>query len=262
MAEAAAVSAVAIALLMLTTWMISGLVKDASIVDLIWGFGFVLVVWTVLYFSAPVGTRGWLLVILTTVWGLRLSIYLTKRNLGKGEDFRYQEMRRKHGDRFFVVSLGTVFGLQALLMWVISLPLQSGIANSDPGLGVSLLDGAGTALWTVGLFFEAAGDWQLARFKADPANHGKVMDRGLWRYTRHPNYFGDLCVWWGFYLIAAAGGAWWTAVGPILMSALLIRYSGAGLLEKTIGKRRPGYDEYVRRTNGFFPGPPRKASHD
>jgi steroid 5-alpha reductase family enzyme len=184
------------------------------------------------------------------------------RNLGKGEDFRYQAMRRKHGDRFFVVSLGTVFGLQALLMWVISLPLQIGIAASDPGVGVSPLDVVGTVLWAVGLFFEAVGDWQLARFKADPSNQGKVMDRGLWRYTRHPNYFGDFCVWWGLYLIAAAGGAGWTVVGPILMSALLIRYSGAGLLEKTIGTRRPGYDDYARRTNGFFPGPPRKAAHD
>jgi steroid 5-alpha reductase family enzyme len=259
MAEALAVSAVAIATLMFITWIISGIVKDASIVDLIWGLGFVLVAWTVLFSSAPAGTRGWLLVILTTVWGLRLSTYLTMRNLGKGEDFRYQAMRRQHGGRFFVVSLGTVFGLQALLMWVISLPLQIGIGTSDPGPGVSLLDGVGTALWALGLFFEGVGDWQLARFKADPANQGKVMDRGLWRYTRHPNYFGDFCVWWGLYLIAAAGGAWWSMVGPILMSALLIRYSGAGLLEKTIGNRRPGYDEYARRTNGFFPGPLRKT---
>jgi len=259
MAEALAVSAVAVASLMLITWIISGIVKDASIVDLIWGFGFVLVAWTVLFFSAPAGGRGWLLVILTTVWGLRLSTHLTMRNLGKGEDFRYQAMRRQLGDRFFVVSLGTVFGLQALLMWVISLPLQVGIATSDPGQGVSLLDAVGTALWALGLFFEAVGDWQLARFKADPANHGKVMDRGLWRYTRHPNYFGDFCVWWGLYLVAAAGGAWWTVVGPLLMSALLIRYSGAGLLEKTIGSRRPGYDDYARRTNGFFPGPPTKT---
>lgn len=257
MAEAMAVSAVAIALLMLITWIISGIVKDASIVDLIWGFGFVLVAWSVQFFSAA-GAGGWLLVILTTVWGLRLSIYLSRRNLGKGEDFRYQEMRRQHGDRFFVVSLGTVFGLQGLLMWVISLPLQMGIATSVPGLGVSVLGGVGIALWALGLFFEAVGDWQLARFKADPANRGQVMDRGLWRYTRHPNYFGDFCVWWGLYLIAASGGAWWTVVGPILMSALLIRYSGAGLLEKTISSRRPGYDDYASRTNGFFPGP-RKA---
>jgi steroid 5-alpha reductase family enzyme len=260
MAEALTVSALAIASLMLITWIISGVAKDASIVDLIWGFGFVLVAWTVFHFSAPAGGRGWLLVSLTTVWGLRLSSYLTMRNLGKGEDFRYQAMRRKHGERFFVVSLGTVFGLQALLMWVISLPLQAGIAGSDPGVGMSVLDAVGIALWAVGLFFETVGDWQLARFKADPANQGKVMDRGLWRYTRHPNYFGDFCVWWGFYLIATAGGAWWTVVGPILMSALLIRYSGAGLLEKTIANRRPGYDTYARRTNGFFPGPPRRET--
>jgi len=258
MSETMAYSAVTIAGLMLITWIVSGVVKDASIVDLIWGFGFVLVAWSVLFLSAPVGARGWLLVTLTSIWGLRLSIYLTGRNLGKGEDYRYRAMRRQHGDRFFLVSLGTVFGLQALLMWVISLPLQSGIAASGPGLGLSLLDGVGTALWASGLFFEAVGDWQLGRFKADPANQVMVMDRGLWRYTRHPNYFGDFCVWWGLYLIAAAGGAWWTVVGPLLMSALLIRYSGAGLLEKTIGHRRPGYEEYARRTNGFFPGPPHR----
>ena len=135
-----------------------------------------------------------------------------------------------------------------------SLPAQA--ATTDLAVGAPPVL-AGIALWAVGLFFETVGDFQLARFKRDPANQGKVMDRGLWRYTRHPNYFGDFCVWWGLFLIAASTGAWWTVIGPIVMSVLLIRVSGAGLLESTIGDRRPGYAEYIRRTSGFFPRPPR-----
>lgn len=247
-------AAVAIAVLMLTTWVISLVVRDASIVDLIWGFGFVLVAWVVLAGLDSIPLRAWLLVGLTTVWGLRLSGYLAWRNIGKGEDYRYQEMRRKHGASFPIVSLLTVFGLQGVLMWVVSLPVQIGQLGDTP---LGLLDAAGAVIWLVGLVFETTGDFQLARFKADPDNKGKVMDSGLWRYTRHPNYFGDFLVWWGLYIIALSGGAFWTIVGPIVMTALLMKYSGAGLLEKTITERRPGYAEYIRRTNGFFPGPPK-----
>jgi steroid 5-alpha reductase family enzyme len=255
MPEALTTAALTIAGLMFSTWLISGLVKDASIVDLIWGLGFVLVGWAVYLRSPSQSQAGLLLVALTTIWGLRLSIYLTWRNLGKGEDYRYQAMRLKHGDRFFWVSLGTVFGLQGLLMWVVSLPIQAGTWEaSNPFLPAVV---AGVVLWAMGVFFETVGDVQLARFKADPANNGKVMDRGLWRYTRHPNYFGDFCVWWGLYLVAFASGHWWTIVGPLVMTALLMKYSGAGLLEKTITNRRPGYEEYIRRTNSFFPGPPK-----
>jgi steroid 5-alpha reductase family enzyme len=149
-----------------------------------------------------------------------------------------------------------VFGMQALLAWVISLPLLGGIAGEPHPLGV--LDALGVALWLVGWTFESVGDWQLARFKRDPANAGRVMDRGLWRFTRHPNYFGDFCVWWGFYAIALAAGAWWSIVGPMIMSVLLWRVSGVALLERHIGKRRPEYAEYVRRTNAFFPGPQKR----
>ena len=182
------------------------------------------------------------------------------RNLGKKEDYRYQEMRRRQGDRFAMTSLWTVFGLQGVLMWVVSLPVQVGQVPATPP-SLTWIDYLGAAVWLVGLLFESVGDWQLARFKADPANKGKVMDRGLWRYTRHPNYFGDFLVWWGLYLIALATGvAWWTVIGPIVMSILLIRVSGKAMLEKTIGKRRPGYDDYIRRTSGFFPMPPKRAS--
>jgi steroid 5-alpha reductase family enzyme len=237
--------------LMLVVWAISLILEDASIVDIVWGLGFVLVAWIAWSQQGP-DSRLLLSAVLTTVWGLRLSGYLAWRNLGKGEDFRYVAMRRRYGSRFGLVSLFVVFGLQGVLMWIVSLPVQAA-----SGELFSPLDLAGIALWVAGLTFETVGDFQLARFKSDPANKGRVLDTGLWRYTRHPNYFGDFLVWWGLYLIALAGGGWWTAVGPLVMTALLMRYSGAGLLEKTIGQRRPGYSEYVQRTNAFFPGPRR-----
>ena len=251
-------SAVAVAVLMIITWLVSLTIRNASIVDIVWGLGFVFVAWTAFFVSDGADPRRWLLTALTTVWGLRLSVYLAMRNLGKEEDYRYQEMRQRHGDRFGLVSLGTVFGLQGVLIWVVSLPVQAGqVPPSPPTL--TWVDYLGAGVWLVGLVFESVGDWQLARFKADPANKGKVMDRGLWRYTRHPNYFGDFMVWWGLFLIALATGvAWWTVIGPIVMSILLIRVSGKAMLEKTIGKRRPAYEDYIRRTSGFFPMPPRR----
>lgn len=249
--DVAVAAALGIAGLMVATWIVSLVVKDASIVDIVWGVGFVVVGWIALYHGGT-DSRSWLVAILTTVWGLRLAGYLAWRNLGKGEDFRYRAMRRRYGERFGLASLIVVFGLQGLLMWVVSLPVQAAAGGE---LGPT--DAMGIALFAVGFFFETTGDIQLARFKKDPANQGKVLDTGLWRYTRHPNYFGDFCVWWGLYVIALAGGAWWTIVGPLVMTALLMKYSGTGLLEKTIASRRPGYAEYVRRTNTFFPGPPR-----
>ena len=198
--------------------------------------------------------RSLLMLVLVTIWGLRLTGYLAWRNIGKGEDRRYQQMRKKSPDNFWLVSLFQVFGLQAVLMWVVAIPAVVTHA-SDSSLW--WLDWVGVAIWVVGVTFETVGDIQMARFKSRPDSKGKVMDRGLWQYTRHPNYFGDFCVWWGLYLIAAAGGAWWSIVSPLVMSALLIRYSGAGLLEKTITRRRPEYEEYMRTTNAFFPGKPR-----
>jgi steroid 5-alpha reductase family enzyme len=247
-------AAVAIGILMLVTWVVSVVVNDASIVDIIWGFGFVVATWAA-FIAAPETTdRGLLVAILVTIWGLRLSLYLGWRNIGKGEDKRYQQMRKKNPDSFWITSLYKVFGLQAVLMWVVVVPAV--VSQASEGT-LFWLDYVGAGFWLVGLFFETVGDIQLARFKARPDSKGKVMDQGLWRYTRHPNYFGDFCVWWGIYLVAAAGGFWWTVFSPIVMTALLMRYSGAGLLEKTITRRRPGYEEYMARTNAFFPGPPK-----
>jgi steroid 5-alpha reductase family enzyme len=166
-------------------------------------------------------------------------------------------MRRHWGDRFWIISLVTVFLLQGVLMWTVSLPVQMGqVPDSPDSLGIVEL--IGVLVYAVGLYFEAVGDYQLARFKADPANRGGVMDSGLWRYTRHPNYFGDFCVWWGLFIVAAATGVGvWSIIGPIVMTVFLMRVSGVTMLERTITKRRPGYEEYIARTNTFFPGPPR-----
>jgi steroid 5-alpha reductase family enzyme len=248
----------AVVVLMLTLWVISVAIHDASIVDPVWGLAFVLIAWTAVATTSSRTSVATLLVGLVTIWGLRLSIYLGRRNLGKGEDFRYQAMRRRYGARFPLISLFIVFLLQAGLAWVVSLPVQAGIQGSAGASLTSPLVLAGVVLWAIGLAFESVGDLQLARFKRDPSNQGQVLDRGLWRYTRHPNYFGDFLVWWGFFLVAAATGAWWTVVGPVLMAILLIRVSGAGLLEQTIGERRPGYADYIRRTSGFVPRPPRR----
>lgn len=248
-------AAAALAVLMLATWLLSLRLRDVSIVDPVWGFAFVVVAAAALVTGDGDEDRRILLLALVGLWGLRLGGYLTLRKLREhGEDYRYVEMRERYGDRFPLVSLGMVFGLQGLLVLVVSLPV-TGASVQDDGLGA--LTWAGVALWAVGLFFETVGDAQLARFKADPDSRGQVMDRGLWRYTRHPNYFGDFCVWWGIYLVALQAGAWWTLPGPLVMSFLLLRVSGKDRLEKTIGTRRPGYAEYVRRTSGFFPRPPR-----
>ena len=249
---------VTIGCLMLATWSVSLLRRDASIVDIVWGLGFVLVAWAAKFVTGASGGGNWLLVIMVTVWGLRLAGYLAKRNLGKGEDFRYRAMRRKHGERFSIVSLYTVFGLQGALMFVVSLPVTLGQRETDAGVGfIALL---GFVVWAVGLYFEAVGDAQLARFKRDPRNEGKIMDQGLWALTRHPNYFGDALVWWGLAIVGSAQGAGlWAFLGALVMTVLLVRVSGAAMLDRLLAKRKPGYAEYMARTSGFIPLPKRSA---
>jgi len=236
---------------MFVMWLVSLAVKDSSIVDIFWGPGFVIVAWVV---ALQVGgsPRGALAAGLVTAWGARLAAYLAWRNLGKGEDPRYQAMRRARGSSWWWKSLFIVFVLQGVLMWVVSLPLQAAISG---GGALGTLDALATLVFAAGLLFESVGDWQLARFKARPEHKGRVMDQGLWRYTRHPNYFGDFLVWWGLYGLALAAGAWWTVVSPLVMSFLLLRVSGVTLLEKAMSAK-PGYEEYVRRTSPFFPRPP------
>ena len=252
-------------------WLLSLARRDASVVDPFWGTGFIVVTWFALISSPPsqaIG-RSWLLATLTTIWGLRLSLYLLWRNWGHGEDRRYRAMREYHGPRFWWVSLMTVFLLQGVILWIVSLPIQAAIVTTQSAIvttqspsPLGWFDLVGTGLWGVGLFFEAVGDYQMARFQANSRNTGQVMDRGLWRLTRHPNYFGDFCVWWGLYLIAAAGGAAWAIFSPLLMSFLLLKVSGVTLLEKDITDRRPEYAAYQLRTSSFLPWPPGESRGD
>lgn len=254
--ETVLINLLVISLTMTLLWIVGTLRRDASIVDPFWGAGFVLVAWTSVSLHAPATARVLLLAGLTTIWGLRLSLYLLWRNARHGEDRRYAAMRARHGHRFWWISLWTVFLLQALILWFVSLPIQVA-AVKNLAAPLHLLDLAGLLIWTVGFLFESISDWQLSRFQADPKNSGRVLDRGLWRYTRHPNYFGDFCIWWGLFLIAASGGAAWTVASPLLMSILLLKVSGVSLLERTIVDRRPNYAAYQARTNAFFPGPPK-----
>jgi steroid 5-alpha reductase family enzyme len=245
--------------LMILLWLVSLLLKNSSIVDIFWGTGFVISGWV--YFAlTPDGfpTRKLLLMILTTIWGLRLSLYILYRNWGKEEDFRYQVWRKEAGAAWWWRSFFKVFLLQGILMWIISTPLLAAQFRSTPDR-LTVLDFIGAAVWAIGFFFEVAGDFQLARFKANPANKGKVMDRGVWRFTRHPNYFGDSAQWWGYYLIATSAGGWWTVFSPIIMTLFLLRVSGVALLEKTL-ETRPGYKEYIESTSAFVPWFPRKKN--
>ncbi|HMJ76139.1 MAG TPA: DUF1295 domain-containing protein [Iamia sp.] len=249
-----------VAVLMLVTWLISVVRRDASLVDIVWGLGFVVVALTSFLVGDGADARRTLLLAMVGVWGLRLAGYLAWRNLGHGEDRRYQRMRRHYGEWFWLISLVTVFALQGVLMLAVSTPVWLA-ASAELPTGVGPLAFLGVALWTVGFVFEAGGDMQLARFKADPGNEGQVMDRGFWRYTRHPNYFGDFCVWWGIGLVAAeTGPGRWGIVGPIVMTVFLLRVSGVALLEKDIGSRRPEYADYIERTSAFLPLPPKKTT--
>ena len=233
-------------------WLLSLRLGNVSIVDSMWSLFFLLIAVSFAWMQASVEARGTLILILVAIWALRLSGYITWRNWGHEEDSRYQEIRARNEPNFAFKSLYLIFGFQGLLALVISLPLLVAIQSSTP---LGWLDYAGILLWTVGMIFEAGGDWQLARFKANPDNRGKVLDSGLWSLTRHPNYFGDFCVWWGFFLIALSAGGWWTLISPLVMSFMLLKVSGVALLEKDIGKRRPEYAQYIKKTNAFFPGP-------
>jgi steroid 5-alpha reductase family enzyme len=240
----------------LIAWAISTARRNAGLVDIFWSLFILLGAAVVAITTSATGSRARLTLALVAIWALRLAAYLAKRNWNAPEDHRYRAIRARNEPGFTWKSLYLVFGLQALLAWLIVAPVAAAISINSP---MGALDSAGAALALFGIAIEAVGDAQLARFKADPANGGRVMDRGLWRYTRHPNYFGEFCVWWGLYLIALGAGAWWALFSPLLMSVLLLKVSGVTLLEKDIGERRPGYRDYMARTNAFFPGPLRKS---
>ncbi len=245
--------------LMTVLWIISVAIKNVSIVDLFWGFGFVLA--SVFYFIKTEGhePRKIILMTLVAIWGLRLSIYLAWRNLGKGEDFRYREFRKKYGEkRYWWISFFQTFLLQGILMWIISAPLL-GAQYYEQNNHLGFFDIAGIVFWLFGFIFEAGGDFQLAVFRADPANKGRVLDTGFWYYTRHPNYFGDACVWWGYGFICIAAGSYVPVLGSIIMTALIIKVSGVTLLEKSLKETKPEYREYTEKTSAFLPWFPKKS---
>jgi steroid 5-alpha reductase family enzyme len=235
-------------------WGIATLRRNVGLVDIFWSLFFLLVSFWHYAANAPTG-RAHLVMALLVAWALRLAVHLAARNWNAPEDHRYQAIRARNQPGYTLKSLYLVFGFQALLAFVISAPLTAAIRAEDPVLGIAGI--AGAVLAGGGLLFETVADAQLAAFRRDPANRGGVMSRGLWAFSRHPNYFGECCVWWGFFLLALDAGAAWTLFSPLLMTGLLLKFSGVALLEKDIGTRRPAYAAYIAGTNAFIPGPRR-----
>ncbi|HKK42743.1 MAG TPA: DUF1295 domain-containing protein [Bacteroidales bacterium] len=247
-----------IIIMMTVLWIVSVILKNVSIVDLFWGPGFIAA--SLFYFLNTDGfyIRKVILLALVAIWGFRLFGYLSWRNAGKGEDFRYMEFRKKYGEKnYWWISFFQVFLLQGILMWLISAPLL-GAQFYYHSAKINIFDIAGIVFWLIGFLFEAGGDFQLAMFRADPSNKGKVLDRGFWHYTRHPNYFGDASAWWGYGLICIAAGSYWAVLGSVLMTLLIIKVSGVALLEKSLNEKKPGYREYVEKTSSFIPWFPKK----
>ncbi len=263
MGEAMLLNAVIAAVTLLIAWLVAVRIRDVSFIDAIWGGGMaVLAVASWLQMAQP-GARASLIAAMAALWGLRLFWHLYTRWRGHGEDVRYARMlgKAKEQGRFAQAALTKVFAPQAVLLYLTCLPAQLGVLASPEPAAIGPLALAGAALWLVGMVFEAVGDAQLKAFRADPASKGKVLDTGLWRYTRHPNYFGDCCVWWGIWLAAASAGPWIALAslpGPLFLTFTLTKWSGKPLLEKGLAKTRPGYADYVARTSGFIPWPPRK----
>jgi steroid 5-alpha reductase family enzyme len=243
-------------------WLLSLPLGNASIVDFFWGPGFVLIGWLYLLSVPDQPTlRGLLACVLVSVWGLRLAAHIGIRNAGHGEDFRYRSWREQAGPSFWWISFFKVFLLQAVILWIVSSPLL--LAQIGTGARrLTALDIAGLLLWIVGFGFEAVADWQLLRFKREPANRGRVLDTGLWSLSRHPNYFGETVLWWGIGLIALAGGGWLALVGPALLTFLLLKISGVAMLDAALVERKPKYAEYIRSTPAFIPRWPKHRDGD
>lgn len=239
-------------------WLLSVVIKNVSIVDIFWGFGFVVVNAFYVYNLEIINPRNWLLLALVSIWGLRLTIYLAIRNIGKGEDYRYQQFRKEYGEkRYWWFSYFQVFILQGALILIISLPYL-GVHLSNLSGQLFWLDYLSILVWFIGFSFEAGGDYQLYQFKKNSNNKGKVLNSGFWKYTRHPNYFGDTVVWWSYALFSIAAGGYWQIIGAIIMTLLIIKVSGVAMLERTLKNTKPMYKEYIEKTNAFIPWFPKK----
>ena len=238
----------------LLTWLYSLVRNNVNIVDSLWSLMFLAGAFTYALVMDNFSVANVLLLVLLTLWALRLSVFLIIRNWGEDEDRRYQEIRANNEPNFNIKSIYIIFGLQAVLAWIISIPLLMALsANIDIGV----IEVIATGIWMIGFLFEAIADLQLYRFKSNPENKGKVLDTGLWAYSRHPNYFGEFLIWWGYFLFALSSGAWWTVFSPVLMTLLLMKVSGVSLMEKGITERRANYRQYIETTNAFFPGKPK-----
>jgi steroid 5-alpha reductase family enzyme len=256
----AGINLVAITAMMILGWIVSLVVRKVTFVDSLWGLGFVLIAWFTFFTTEGYLYRRLLLAGLTTAWGVRLCLHLTWRNWGHGEDPRYAAWREQAGANFWIFSLLKVFLPQAVFLWSISLCIQFGQLSPTPD-HFTVYDVLGAAMWGIGFFFESIADYQLARFKADPSNKGKVMDRGLWAYSRHPNYFGETLIWWGLFVITlSTPNSWWAIISPVIITVVLLKMTGIALMERSIVDNRPGYREYIRRTNAFFPWIPKKEA--
>ncbi|MFK8059913.1 MAG: DUF1295 domain-containing protein [Polaribacter sp.] len=239
-------------------WLLSIAIKNVSIVDIFWGFGFVIVNTFYVYNLEEINPRNWLLLALVSLWGLRLTIYLAIRNIGKGEDYRYQQFRKDYGvKRYWWFSYFQVFLLQGTLILIVSLPYL-GVHLSETSGTLIWLDYIAILIWIIGFSFEAGGDYQLYQFKKNLKNKGKVLNTGFWKYTRHPNYFGDSAIWWSYALFSIAAGGYWQIIGAVIMTLLIVKVSGVALLEKTLNNTKPKYKEYIEKTNSFFPWFPKK----
>lgn len=248
-------------MLVLLLWLASIPLRDISIIDMAFSAMIAALLVTAYFLAGSQGPVPHLILILVLIWACRMTVYLVHRNLGHGEDPRYTRLRRwvAPGWPFYWLSLRQVFLLQGVVIWVLTLPQQIALVTGGAA-GIGLLAIAGLALWCLGFLFETVGDYQLSRFKADPENRGKVLNSGLWRYTRHPNYFGELCQWWGLFVCALeAPWAWLGIIGPLVYSWLVINVTGQATLDKKLAREKPAYADYIRTTRGLIPGPPRKA---
>jgi steroid 5-alpha reductase family enzyme len=247
-----------ILILVTLLWIWSVFIKNVSIVDIFWGLGFVVVNTFYVFMSGELNARKIVILTLVCIWGFRLAIYLAIRNIGKGEDFRYQEFRQNYGPkRYWWFSYFQTFLLQGILIMIISLPLL-GINYNNSNGNLEILDYLGIIIWIIGFTFETVGDFQLSNFKRDPKNKGKILHTGLWKYTRHPNYFGDSAVWWAYGIFSIAAGSYWQAIGAVIMTLLILKISGVSLLEKTLKETKPQYKEYIQKTSSFIPWFPKK----
>ena len=247
--------------LVLALWLLSIALRDISIIDMAFSGLIAGLLLAAYWLTGSSGAIPGLIIFLVLIWALRMSVYLVHRNWGHGEDPRYTRLRQwvEPGWPFHRLALRQVFLLQGTVIWVLTLPQQIAMVTGGQA-DIGALAAAGTALWCLGFYFETVGDWQLSRFKADPTRRGQVLNTGLWRYTRHPNYFGELCQWWGLFVIALeAPWAWCGFIGPVVYSWLVINVTGQATLDKKLSREKPGYAEYIRRTSGLIPRPPRGA---